>query len=165
MANDEVNKVIQETIHSGGVLAKIYFDMQSETKEDLQPLMTDLISNKLLKMPGVVYCVGEIDEPIQIEKHWSTNAVADVLVKDIAALINICFNYAPVGIEVVKPEKEITIKASQLQSMLIDLAQISTHYSEYILSRILTKEDLEKVQQDLKNRELMGKSLLEKKDK
>ncbi|HVA82865.1 MAG TPA: hypothetical protein VNF06_01750 [Candidatus Aquilonibacter sp.] len=164
MANNEVDKVTSETIHAGGLLAKVYFDMQSEKIDDLQPLMTDLISNKLLKMPGVVYCLGEIAEPIKVENHYSTNAEAMILVKDVAALINICFHYTPLGIEIIKPEKEIVLKIPQLQSILLDLATVSTQYSEYILSRVLTKEDYEKVQSDLKNRELLGKKLLEKKE-
>lgn len=164
MANDEVSKVTQETLHNGGVLAKVYFDMQSEKQDDLQPLMTDLISNKLLKMPGVVYCLGEIADPIKVEDHYSTNATTTILTKDIAALINICFHYAPLGIEILKPEKEIVLKIPQMQSILLDLATVSTQYNEYILSRVLTKEDYEKVQSDLKNREMIGKKLMEKKD-
>lgn len=164
MAQDEVAKITQETLQKGGILAKVYFDMQSEKQEDLQPLMTDLISNKLLKMPGVVYCLGEIAEPIKVEQHFSTNATTTILTKDIAALINICFHYAPVGIEILKPDKEIIIKLPEMQSILLDLATVSTQYNEYILSRVLTKEDFEKVQADLKNRELIGQKLIEKKE-
>ncbi|MGI0141117.1 MAG: hypothetical protein ACREBF_00485 [Candidatus Micrarchaeales archaeon] len=164
MAKDEVSKVTHDALQEGGVLAKLYFDMHSEKEEDLQPLMTDLISNRLLKTPGVIYCVGEIAEPIKIEEIYSTNAVATILFKDIGALINVTFNYAPAGIEIIKPEKEVAIKVSELQSILLDLSKVAMEYSQFILSRVLSKEDYEKVQGDLKNRELVGKRLLEKKE-
>ncbi|MDE1847292.1 MAG: hypothetical protein KGH52_04530, partial [Candidatus Micrarchaeota archaeon] len=126
MAKNELDKVTQDALHAGGVLAKVYFDMQSEKMEDLQPLMTDLISDKLLKMPGVIYCVGEIAEPIKVENHYSTNAEATILTKDVAALINVCFHYTPLGIEIIKPEKEIVIRVPEMQSILLDLATVAT---------------------------------------
>lgn len=52
MAKSEVEEVTQKTVARGGILAKLYFDMQSEKPEDLQPLMADLINNRLLKSPG-----------------------------------------------------------------------------------------------------------------
>ena len=108
MAKSEMEEVTRKAIENGGILAKAYFDMHSEKADDLQPLMTDLISNRLLKFPGVIYCAGEIDEPLKVEELYATNAVVTILVKDLWTLLNISFNFAPAGIEVLKPELEST---------------------------------------------------------
>jgi hypothetical protein len=164
MANSQVDQLTEETIRKGGILAKLYFDMESEKAEDLQPLMTDLINNRLLKAVGVVYCVGVIEEPIKLEKTYSTSATVTGLFKDIGSIINVAFNFAPAGLEILKPNGEIRIKANELQAILLDLAQISVNYSQYILSRVLSKEDYEKVTRDMKNREELGKKVLGKKE-
>jgi len=160
MPKKELEEVTEEAIKRGGILARLYFDMHSEKQEDLQPLMADLINNKLLKSAGVIYCYGTIDEPIKVDNLYSTNAVVTTLFKDLAALIGAAFNFVPAGVEIIKPEKELVIKSSELQSIILDITQISISYMQYILSRSLTKEDLEKVQADLKAREELGKKLL-----
>ncbi len=164
MAKNEVDEVTQKALHNGGLLTKLYFDMQSETKEELQPLMTDLVNNRLLKSPGVIYCAGTIDEPIEMDDIYSTNAIVTVLFKDIGALINIVFNFAPIGIEILKPEGEYVVKISDLNGVLVSLSQISAEYSKYILTKVLKPEDLEKVNTTLKAREELGKKLLKEQD-
>lgn len=161
---NEVEEVTERTVRNGGILTKLYFDMQSEKPDDLQPLMTDLISNNLLKSPGVVYCFGAIDEPIKLEKTYSTNAIVTLLTVDLGALMNIVFNFAPAGVEIIKPDREYLMKTSVLQSILLNLSQVSADYSEYILSKVLGKEELEKVMDDLKRREALGKRLMKKED-
>ncbi|MDE1855937.1 MAG: hypothetical protein KGH49_01745 [Candidatus Micrarchaeota archaeon] len=159
---DEVTKMTREAVEKGGILAKLYFDMQSEKQEDLQPLMTDLISNRLLKTPGVLYCFGEVAEPIKVEEHYTTNAVVTALFKDVAAIVNVAFNYAPAGVEILKPEKEIVIRTHEMQAMLSDISQVAMQYSQFILQRVLSKEDYEKAMSDLRNREELGKKLIDK---
>lgn len=161
MAKNELEEVTQKALKSGGLLTKLYFDMQSKEKSELQPIMTDLVNNRLLKSPGVIYCAGSIDEPILLEDVYSTNAVVTVLFKDIGALINVVFNFAPIGVEILKPEGQYTVKISDLNGVLVSLSQISAEYSKYILTKVLTKEDLEKVNTNLKIREELGKRLIE----
>lgn len=163
MAKSEMEEMTNNTIANGGILAKLYFDMQSEKEDELQPLMVDLVNNKLLKSTGVLYCFGEIDEPIKLDKEYSTSAIVTGLFKDLGALINVAFNFAPAGLEILKPEKELRVKSSELQGILLDLSNISVAYSQYILSRVLSSSDYEKVMNDMKNRQELGKRLMEKK--
>lgn len=165
MAKSEVEELTEQTLAKGGILAKLYFDMESEKQEDLQPLMTDLINNRLLKSAGVVYCYGSIEEPIKTEKSYSTSASVVGLFKDISSIVNVAFNFVPAGIEIIKPLGEIRIKSSELQALLLDLANVSINYSQYILSRVLSKEDFEKVMKDMQNREQLGKRVMDKADK
>ncbi|MGC8671547.1 MAG: hypothetical protein ACP5TJ_01475 [Candidatus Micrarchaeia archaeon] len=167
MPKSEVEELTEKTISNGGLLARLYFDMQSEKQEDLQPLMADLINNRLLKTPGVVYCYGSIEPPIKIEQDnvYSTSAELTVLFQNVTALLNVAFMFAPAGIEVIRPEKEYRIPIADLQSAVLDAAQISANYSQYILSKVLSPEDFAKIQSDLKRREELGKRLLEKREK
>ena len=163
MKKNEMEEVTKRVLEEGGILAKLYFDMQSEKPDDLQPLMTEMINNNILKLNGVVYCYGSIDEPIKVdEATYSTSAALTILFKDFGALINLSFNYAPAGIEILKPEKEYILKTSQMQSIVLDIAQISLSYSQYILSKVLSKEDYEKIKESMERREKLGKELLER---
>lgn len=162
MAKSDVEEVTEKTIRSGGILTKLYFDMQSEKSEELQPLMADLINNRLMKAPGVIYCFGSIDEPIKLKDVYSTNAIVTVLFKDLGAVINVVFNFSPIGIEIMKPEGDFVIKSRDLTSLLVSLSQISAEYSKYILTKVMTGEELEKVKKDLSSRAEQGKRLMEK---
>lgn len=163
MAKNEVDRVTEERILKGGVLVKLYFDMQDKDKEKLQPLMANLINEHLMKEKGVVYCYGAIEEPILVKDLYTTSAVVTVLVDSFIPLVNIAFNYAPAGIEVMRPEKGIILKANDMQAVLIDISQISINYSRYVLEKVLKKEDMEVIRQDLENRARIGKELIDKK--
>lgn len=163
MAKSDVDKVTDETISKGGILVKLYFDMQNEEKDKLQPLMVDLINERLMKERGVVYCYGAIEEPIESHGVFVTSAVVTMLFDNFFPLVNIAFNYSPAGVEILKPEKGMTFKASELQSMLMDLSQVSITYSKYILEKVMNQDDVQKIRQQLDNRASLGKKLLEEK--
>ena len=159
----EVEEVTRKTLDRGGVLAKLYFDMESDKQEELQPLMVDLINNRLLKSPGVVYCFGGIDEPMKVKDAYLTSAEVTALFEGLWPLINVMFQFTPAGIEIIKPQKDIVLKPTDLQALLLNVAQVSMEYNNYILSRVLKKEDYDKIMQQIKNREELGKKLLDKK--
>lgn len=165
MANKEVEEVTNKALEKGGLLTKLYFDMESEKQEELQPLMVDLINNRLMKSAGVIYCYGAIEEPIKLKDTYSTNAIVTVLFKDLWSLVNVMFVFSPAGAEVIKPQRDYTLKSNELQALLLNVAQVSLEYSQYVLSRILKKEDYDKILEQMKKREELGKSLLEKKEK
>ncbi|MCL5675298.1 MAG: hypothetical protein M1611_01665, partial [Candidatus Marsarchaeota archaeon] len=53
---------------------------------------------------------------------------------------------------------------TKLQSILIDLSQTSLEYSSYILSRVMKKEDYEKIKEEIKGREELGKRYMKKEE-
>ncbi|VVB76635.1 Uncharacterised protein [uncultured archaeon] len=165
MSKSEVEEVTRKTLAKGGLLTKMYFDMQSEKADDLQPLMTDLINNRLLKAPGVVYCFGEIDEPMKLENNYSTSAIVTVLFKDFWSLINVSFAFTPEGVEILKPDNEYVLKTSDMQAIVSNVSQVSLDYANYILIRVLKKEDYDKVLSDVRNREALGRKILGKEGK
>ena len=163
MAKSELDKVTDDGIAKGGILVKFYFDMQSEDKDKLQPLLVDLINERLMKEPGIVYCYGAIEEPIKKDKYYITCAAVHCLFASIKNLMLIAFKYAPIGVEIIKPQKDIHVNVWELQSAILDIAQFSTDYSRYILEKVLGPEDLAVIVRDMENRKEMGKRLIEKK--
>jgi hypothetical protein len=160
MVGTEIKEVTDKAIEKGGVLAILYFDMQSQKSDDLQPIMADMINNKLMKSKGVLYCYGSIEEPLKVEDVYSTTATVNILFDGMASMMNVIFNFVPAGIEIVRPEKEFTISISALQSVMLALSQISVEYSHYIMGKVLKKDDFEELESLLKKREELGKKLL-----
>ncbi len=166
---NDVDRVTEETIAKGGVLVKFYFDMQDKDPEKLKGVMVDLINERLMKEKGVVYCYGAIDEPLEKNGIFITSAIVTTLFDGFNPLVGVAFNYAPAGIEILQPEREMHFKINQLQGMLMDLAQISVQYSSYILERVLKPEEAETIRKQIEARAEIGKKHIkpevEKKDK
>ncbi|MGA3021139.1 MAG: hypothetical protein ABSD68_04290 [Candidatus Micrarchaeales archaeon] len=163
-AKKEVEEVTQKALGKGGLLARLYFDMESEKQEELQPLMIDLINNRLLKTDGVIYCYGAIDETIKLKDTYSTSAMLTVLFRDLWSMVNVMFTFVPAGVEVLKPQNEYVLKPNEIQNLLLNVVQTSLEYNNYILSRVLKKEDYDKIMEQMENRKALGKRLIEKKE-
>ena len=85
------------------------------------------------------------------------------LIDSLWSLVNVMFTFSPAGIEILKPSRDYVLKLPELQTLLLNVSQISMEYNNYILSRVLKKDDYEKIQEQMKQREDLGKKLLEKK--
>jgi hypothetical protein len=162
MAKSDVEKLTEEKVSKGGVLARLYFDMQHDDKEKLQPLMLDLVNERLMKEKGVVYVYGAIEKPLEKNGTHITSGIITVLMENFQTLVGVVFRYAPAGIEILKPEKGMQFKANELQSLLMDLSQISLDYSRYILEKVMKPDDLANMERNLENRAELGKRIAEK---
>ena len=158
----EVDVVTDEKIRNGGVLVKFYFDVTDKDKEKLQPLLVDLINNRLLKEKGVVYCFGKINEPLEKDGVFLTSAIVTTLFDKVSPLFNVIFNYSPAGIEVLKPEKEFSMTIHELQMLLVDMSGIAMNYSRYILEKVLTPKEVEAMRKQIEHRIDVGKQAIKK---
>ena len=161
MAKNDVERLTDEKIAKGGVLAKLYFDVQGTGKDKLQGSLAQLVSEGIMKEKGVVYAFGSIEEPIERDGIFITSGMITVLVENIVPLVGIAMRYAPAGIEILKPEKEIHIKPNEVQSVLMDLSQMSITYSQFILEK-MKPEEIERIRKQMEGRALIGKEFLEK---
>ncbi|MFI5412416.1 MAG: hypothetical protein ACHQX1_00830 [Candidatus Micrarchaeales archaeon] len=161
MPKNDVEKITEETVAKGGVLVRFYIDMQDKDKTKLQPLMVSLVNDSLMKEPGVVYVYGSIEEPLEKNGLFTTSGTITMLFSNFAPLVSIAFKYAPAGIEILKPEKEIRFKTNELQSILMDLSQISMDYSKFILEKVMKPEELEKIHTSMQQRAELGKKFLD----
>ncbi len=162
MAKSQVDAVTDEKIAKGGVLIKFYFDMQHKDKDKLQPLMVELINERLMKEIGVVYAFGAIEEEIEFKGVYSTSAVVTILFENFFAAVAVALNYSPAGLEIIKPTKEMHFRTGELQSLLMSLSQRAADYSRYVLEKVLSPEELEEMNRSMENRERVGRTLLDK---
>lgn len=159
----DVEKVTRDTIKDGGVLAMLYFDIHAKTKELVQQLGTGFVNN-IINKPGVVYAVGEIDEPIGggEGKNWSSSIAVKVLAKDFASLVAICMAHSPFSVEILRPD-EIKLPLNQAHEMLGTISAATAEYKKYIVTKLAKPGELAQIEEDLKKRVEMGKKILKKK--
>ncbi len=159
----DVKKVTEKTIKEGGVQTMLYFDLHAASKEAAQQLGAGFV-NHLIKTPGVVYAMGEIDEPIGGEegKNYSTSIAVKVLTKDFLTLANICMTHSPFNVEILKPD-EIRLQLNEVHELLGTMAATTAEYKKYIITKVAKPEEIEEFQKQLKIRAELGKKILEKK--
>src|SRR4030095_12202214 len=136
----DVEKLTKDTVANGGVLAMLYFDLHAKSKEIVQELGTGFINN-LIQKPGVVFCLGEIDEPTGGEegKNWSSSIEVKILTKDFAVLSAIVMAHSPFSVEILRPD-EIRLTPSQAHDLLGTLSATTAEYKKYILTRLSTPD-------------------------
>jgi hypothetical protein len=160
---NEAERIKKETIEKGGVLAKFYFDVHSNKKEILKNLMLELISNNILKEEGVVYAYGTIDEPIENNGLFSTNAEVTILAKGFLPLLNIAIKYSPFGVEILEPYQK-SFNAQELQEILLRVSEISSNFAQYVLDRVLSPEEKEELNKKILNRSELAKKFFQNKE-
>lgn len=162
MGIDE-EKLTKETVRDGGVLALLYFDVHGTDKEKIREFSTGFIK-RMLNEPGIVYVVGEIDEPIETDGVVSTAIEVKVLAKSMPALVNFVARYSPFSLEILKPE-EIRMSMADAHELLMSISTMMFDHKKYILERVAKKEDVERMKKELENRIKLGRMLLEKSTK
>ncbi|MEW6036361.1 MAG: hypothetical protein AB1529_07140 [Candidatus Micrarchaeota archaeon] len=161
----DVEKLTRDTVAGGGVLAMLYFDIHAKTKELVQELGTGFV-NSIIQKPGVVFALGEIDEPAGGEegKNWSSSIEVKVLTKDFSSLAAICMAHSPYTVEILRPD-EIRLPLSQAHELLGTMSATTAEYKRYILTKLSKPEELLQLQENLRKRAEMGKKLLKKEKK
>jgi len=127
----DVQKTTKETIEKGGILALLYFDIHAKTKETVQEIGTGFVE-ELLKKDGVVYALGEIDEPILDKDIYSTSVEIKILVRTFSQLIALCAVNSPFAVEILKPDK-ISLEVGEAQEILTSVAATTADYKKYIV--------------------------------
>lgn len=157
-------QILDEAVAKGGIVAVLYFDISSNEKEAVQGLLTELVG-KISGEPGVVSCVGEIEEPLELEeKLWTTSAEVTMLTRNFSYAAAVAIRYGPIGVEVLKPN-EIKMSVGEAQGLLLNIAQVGQEFTNFILQKnLMSEEEKEKFQKRLAARAEMGKRLLERKE-
>jgi hypothetical protein len=160
----DVKKVTEKTIKEGGVQAMLYFDLHAVSKEAAQQLGTGFL-NHLIKTPGVIYALGEIDEPVAggEGENYSTSIAVKVLTKDFLTLASICMTHSPFNVEITKPD-EISLPLNEAHELLATMAATTAEYKKFIIQKIAKPEEIEEMQRQLKIRAELGRKILEKKE-
>jgi len=170
MNKEEFAKMVDETVKEGGILAMMYFDIHGNDPEVLKGSMTTFIS-KISVENGVVYAFGNIQPPIKAEDVpdlYSTMAEVYILTEDFYALSYISLNYAPVSVDILKPEDKIVLSLSDAQKICVRLSHFSQVFTNTYLNKVLSPKEKDALLKKIKFREEHGKKMIEdglKKDK
>ncbi len=157
----KLNRAIDKAIEEGAIFVKLYFDIHGSTKESLKEIATGFIG-KIIDYPGVIYAHGEIDEPLEDNGLVSVPIEVDVLANDLPALIRLSMDFIPYSVEVIKPMK-IELGISDIHDIVMDTSTTSFNYRKYIIERASTQNDKDVYLRTVKNREILGKKLLNSK--
>lgn len=154
-------KLDKEFTGRGGVLSILYFDLHAASGEVIKQLGTALVQ-KLIQEEGVVYAIGEIDEPIRNDNLLSSAVEVRLLVRNFSPLARICGNYSPFSVEVLKPD-EIKLSIGRAHELLSQISVNNYELKKLILEKVYTKDDLEKFRKSVGARLNMAKKALEEK--
>ena len=157
-----VDEITDDAIKEGGYLAMVYFDLHGPTSDEVKNIMVGFLG-KLTHEVGVIYAVGEIDQPVEKGGMFSTWAEVKLLAKDFSTLVRIATQYSPIGIEILRPN-EVRLPLGEAQGVLLDISQISLNFTRMIMERVLSKEEVEVYKQKMAQRSELGRKLLEKKE-
>lgn len=157
----DLDRLFEEASKAGAVLASMHFDAHSAKKEICTTSLVEFIS-RLSKEEGVLYCKGEIEEPIERGGEYSTSAEVKLMTVSFHILHFLCLRYSPIGVEVILPEK-ISMKLDEAHALLLDASQVSHEFSEFILSKSMSAEEKKLFDERMKWRAEVGKKLMEKK--
>lgn len=86
-------------------------------------------------------------EPMQDGEYYSSFLEANLTARDFRAITHLMFYYAPVAIEVLKPEK-IELNAGDLQEALVDMSELINAYADQITS-LMNRKELEEFNRKL----------------
>jgi hypothetical protein len=161
MAQKNIDDITREAVEAGGFLCLLYFDVHGESKDKLQNLLVGFVG-KMSQEPGVTYALGEIDAPIEHGTAFSSIAEVKLLAKDFPSLVSVCANYAPVGIEILKPS-DVKITLGELQEGLLRVSQMTQAFADVMIQKNMTAAERETFKGKVAAKEELGKRLMEKK--
>ena len=159
----DVDKLTKKTLADGGVMALLYFDVHGSSKDLLKQLSAGFIQ-KLLKEPGVIWAIGEIDEPVSQGELFSTSIEVKLLTTDFPSMVKLVALYSPFSIEILKPN-EIKLPLDKAHELLLEVSTMAFDYKKYILEKLSKPEDFERYRKTLEQKVELGKRILEKKEK
>ena len=82
----------------------IIIELMGSPKDHIEELIKKIVDN--LKGEDKVKIIKEkISDTIEVKGFWSNFAELEIEVEDIAALVDICFDYMPSSIEILEPDK------------------------------------------------------------
>ncbi|HEV8289534.1 MAG TPA: hypothetical protein VGQ00_01105 [Candidatus Norongarragalinales archaeon] len=161
-AQKEFEKLVEEAVHrKGAVLASLFFDAHGKDKENVQNALIEFVS-QITREKGVLWCKGEIQDAIESGGLYSSYTEVKLLCDSFLTLHNLALRYGPISVDVLKPA-HLTLESDQLHSLLMDAAQSTQTYAQYIREKVLTSAEREQFDEQMRRRTAFGKQLKEKK--
>lgn len=153
-------EIKDETVKNGGYHLNLHFDLHGNSANSLKDIMVAFVG-KLTQEDGVNFGIGEIDEPIEHEKLYSTTAKVTLLVKDFTTMVRLCAAYGPIAVEIEDP-LDIRLPVHEAQESLLLVSSISQQFTNIMLKKAMTDEEKIDFERKMSQRMALGKRMLEK---
>lgn len=158
VSEEELEELFTEATQHGAVLSDLYFDAHGPSKEGIQNSLIDFVS-KLTKESGILYAKGEIQDAIESSDESSLNQNVKyscstrvrVLTDSFNTLLGLCLRYGPLAVEIERPH-EIHLDMDEAQNLLLDASSTTQDYVSYIMTKTMSEEEKQKLQEHLKKR-------------
>ena len=111
--------VIRERLASGYLRVNTVIEIVGTPKEHVEETLR-LVLRQLREESGVDMLKGKVHEPKAQGSYFSTFAELEILVKNFATLINVCFSYMPSSVEIVEPA-QFKLSPHELAGLFNDL--------------------------------------------
>lgn len=126
-----------------------FIEAQAVEKDSLEKHLNNLVKGIKDSEAITVYSIKKAEiQKAEKTEYFSSYIEVNFSVKDLPTLIQFMFLYAPSTIEVLKPEK-ITLPATDLQEMLVQLSDITQRYNAFI-QKSLSKKEIEEFHNKIK---------------
>ena len=151
--NEDLN--IEELIKEGGILARLYIEVQGNDREISKEALNTTVFERLSNEPNVSLLEVKLyDLKKEDDKDEFYTGVVEIklIAHDFRWLVNTVMRYGPTAIEIIEPE-EVHLSSDQMHSIVADVSSTSQMLSSQLLS--LLKDD---------ERRAIYEKILEKKD-
>ncbi len=160
----DIEQLFQRAGKMGAILALLHFDSYGKDKAAVRASLVELV-NRINSERGVIYCRGEVEEVLETDddrgKGFSTYTEVKALFSSFDVAIGVCLKYGPLSVEVLEP-KDMRFTAEQMQNTLLNASSVSQQFTNYFMTKLLKREDLEEFQANLKKRVERGKEIMQK---
>ncbi|MEM4137150.1 MAG: hypothetical protein QXH71_00150 [Candidatus Anstonellaceae archaeon] len=153
-------KLKERVINRGGFFVYFYFDVHSNSPENMQSLAVSF-SSKITNEKGVAFGISEIDQPLEKDGIYSTAIKTTLLVEDFPSLVRLAMTYMPIAIQIEEPLEQ-KIDAGQLQLSLIELSTFCQELTNHILTKGMNEEQKKRFDQEIATKIILGKKIMEK---
>ena len=133
----EFKQLVSEACERGAVHAKLFLDAHGPEKKATEDVLIELIS-QMSKEKNVLFCKGEIERSVELNKLYSAFAMIEVITADFNTLVKLSLSYAPAGVEILEPAKMV-VSMKEAQDIILDASQNSQMYSRYILENSMNE--------------------------
>lgn len=141
-------EIVQKVAERRSISEKDQFKTRIRCIIDVKTLEPELLNKSLDEIEQMLrsessFTVYDIRkaEHVQDGEYYSSFLDVNLSVKDFRAIVHLMFYYAPISVEVLKPEK-IELGADDLQDGLIDLAELIHAYADRII-KLMNRKELE----------------------
>jgi len=141
-------EIVQKVVERRRIAEKDQFKVRIRCIIDVKALEPGLLGKSLDEIEQMLrsekaFTIYDIikAEQVQDGEYYSSFIDANLSVKDFRAIVHLMFYYAPISVEVLKPEK-IEFGADDVQDALVDMSELIHAYADRIM-KLMNRKELE----------------------